>query len=190
MVPLLALGIPGSGTAAILLGALLLHNITPGPGLFTRHADLVWALAMSMCFCNLLLLAIWPLVRLFRHIQQVPDWILAPVLTVLAFVGVFSVNKSAFSLLIMLFLGLLAYLLDRWHYPLVPLLLGFVLGDLMENYLRRALSISGGDLQILYASNLAKICWGLSLLVVVLPLVLTRLHRKQEKAQLNSGEAE
>ncbi len=179
MAPLLALGIPGSGTAAIMLGALLLHNITPGPGLFTQHTDLVWSLAAAMGLANfLLLLGRSQLVRRIQALGQVPAWVLAPTMTVLAFVGVFSVNKSSLSLLIMLIIGMLGYCLERWRYPLVPLLLGFVLGDLMENNLRRALAVSGGDLQILIDSPVSKLFCILSVLVVVLALFLGRLHNR------------
>ena len=173
MVPLLALGIPGSGTTAILLGALLLHNLTPGPMLFSRQAPLVWALTLAMGLANLLLVILyWPLVRLLRRAQQLPEWIFAPVLIVLAFIGVFSVNQSSFSLLIMLLLGLVAHLLERRRYPLVPLLLGFVLGELLEDNLRRALAISGGDFRVFFATTTSLLLWGATLGVLVLPWLL------------------
>lgn len=176
MVPMLALGIPGSGTTAILLGALLLHNITPGPGLFIQHADLAWAIAASMFIGNLFLLVLnLPFQRFFHNVQNIPAWIFAPCLIVLAFIGVFSVNNSPLSLFIMVLLGLFAFMLQKWHYPLVPLLLGFVLGELMENNLRRALAISGGDLHILYASPISKVLWILAFFVVLLPLLLQKI---------------
>lgn len=179
MVPMLALGIPGSGTTAILLGALLLHNITPGPGLFNQHADLVWGIAASMFLGNLFLLVLnLPFQKFFLRVQDAPNWIIAPCLLVLAFIGVFSVNESSLSLFLMVVFGLFAYLLRKWHYPLVPLLLGFVLGELMENNLRRALAISGGDLQILYFSPISKVLWTLTLFVVLLPLILRRFRRE------------
>ncbi len=178
MVPLLALGIPGSGTAAIMLGALLLHNITPGPGLFTQYAPLIWALLLSMAFGNLLLLCLyWPITRLFSRVKEIPGWVFGPVLLVLSFIGVFSINESSLSLLIMLFLGICGYLLERYHYPLPPLLLGFVLGSLMENTLRRALAISGGDLSILHTSPICRTLWILTLIVVLLPSLLSRVFR-------------
>lgn len=181
MVPLLALGIPGSGTAAILLGALLLHNITPGPGLFAQHADLIWAILLSMAFGNLLLLCLyWPITRLFSRVKEIPDWIFAPVLIVLSFVGVFSINESSLSLLIMLILGICGYCLERNHYPLPPLLLGFVLGSMMENSLRRALSISGGDLNILHTSPISQTLWVLTLLVLLTPLVIAKLIKRSK----------
>jgi len=186
MVPLLALGIPGSGTAAILLGALLLHNITPGPGLFAQHADLIWALFLSMGLGHLLLLCLyWPITRLFSRVREIPDWFFVPALMVLSFIGIFSVNKSSLSLLMMLLLGICGYLLERWHYPLPPLLLGFVLGGLLENTLRRALSISGGDPSILYTGPLCQTLWILTIVVVVVPLIISRVLTAR---QPDSGE--
>ncbi len=180
MVPLLALGIPGSGTAAIMLGALLLHNITPGPGLFAQHAPLIWGLLLSMAFGNLLLLCLyWPITRLFSRVKEIPGWAFAPVLIVLSFVGVFSINESSLSLLIMLFLGLCGYVLEHYRYPLPPLLLGFVLGSMMENTLRRALAISGGNLSILHTSATCRTLWLLTLLVILLPTVLTRIFKRR-----------
>ena len=184
MVPLLALGIPGSGTAAIMLGALLLHNITPGPGLFAQHADLIWALLLSMAFGNLLLLCLyWPITRLFSRVKEIPDWVFGPVLIVLSFIGVYSINESPLSLLVMLFLGLCGYLLERYHYPLPPLLLGFVLGTLMENTLRRALAISGGDISVLYTSPICQTLWLLTLFVVLVPLLISRLYSQRRPAK-------
>jgi len=180
MAPLLALGIPGSGTAAVMLGALLLHNISPGPGLFTHNTELIWSLAAALAAANLILLFCHPiLARWLNRPGGIPLWILAPTMTVLAFIGVYSVNKSPLSLLIMVIIGVLGFLLERWQYPLVPLLLGFVLGDLMENNLRRALAISGGDWTILLASPISKLFCILSFLVVILALFLSRKGRSQ-----------
>ena len=190
MAPLLALGIPGSGTAAIMLGALLLHNISPGPGLFTQNTELVWSLAAALAVTNLILLFCHPILPRWLHgLGQIPLWVLAPTMTVLAFVGVYSVNKSSLSLLIMLIIGGLGYLLERWKYPLVPLLLGFVLGDLMENNLRRALAISGGDWKILFASPTSQLFCTLSFLVMMLALFLSRTRRFQTGSAENPDSA-
>lgn len=175
MVLLLVLGIPGSGTTAILLGTLLLYNITPGPGMVVQHSELIWAIIVSMLFGNLLLLPLNMLFRrLFCRFQKIPDWVLAPGLIALAFVGVFSVNQSSLSLIILILLGFFAYQMTRWHFSLVLMLVGFVLGELMEDNLRRALAISGGDLHILYASLSSKILWTLIVFVILLPLLIQR----------------
>ncbi len=189
MVPLLALGIPGSGTTAILLGALLLHNLTPGPAMFSRQAPLIWTLALAMALANLLLAILyWPLDRLLRRAQHPPEWVFAPAMIVLAFIGVFSVNQSAFSLLIMLLIGLAAHLLERRHYPLVPLLLGFVLGELFEDNLRRALAISGEDFQVFFASPTSRLLWLATLLVLILPWLLRRIGARRGGDQVRQEE--
>ncbi|MGW8313158.1 MAG: tripartite tricarboxylate transporter permease [Desulfuromonadales bacterium] len=171
MVPLLALGIPGSGTSAILLGALLLYNITPGPDLFYHSSNIVWGLILASVVSNFILLIInTQFIQLFAWANTIPTYILTSSLMVLAFVGVYSLHASHLSILLMVVIGLFGYVLQSWRYPMVPLLLGFVLGKLMEDSLRRALAISGGDAAILFDSPTSRVFWLLSLLVFVLPL--------------------
>lgn len=172
MVPLLSLGIPGSGTSAILLGALLLYNITPGPNLLKQHDELIWVIIATAAIANLMLLAInLFLARFFIWAHTLSRQVLTSCLLVLAFIAGYSVHASSFSLLLTFLLGLFGYLLQKLHYPLIPLLLGFVLGELMENNLRRALSISAGDLQILFDSPTCKTLWSLSLIFFLFPLI-------------------
>lgn len=177
--PLLALGIPGSGTGAILLGALLLYNITPGPNLFNQQIQLVWGLVVAALIGNVILLILnIPLIELFIKLHAIPRHVLTSALLVLAFISCFSVHSSSMSLLVMVMVGLISYLLQKWHYPLVPLLLGFVLGELMENNLRRALAISGGNQQILFSSPISKTLWLMSFLVILLPFIWRRWKRQ------------
>lgn len=179
LVPMLVLGIPGSGTTAILLGSLLLYNITPGPTLFIQHADIIWSIIASMGVGSLILLLINLLfIRYFIKVSRTPNWLFVPCFIVLAFIGGFSVNGSSFSLLLLILIGGFGYLLEKFEYPLIPLLVGFVLGDLMEDNLRRALAISGGEIDTLFASPISISLFTLSLVVVVLPLVWKRLKRK------------
>lgn len=173
MVPLLSLGIPGSGTSAILLGTLLLYNITPGPSLLKQHDELIWVIVATAAVANLLLLLLnLMLTRFFVMAHGISRQILTSCLLVLAFIAGFSVHASSFSLLLIFLLGLFGYLLQKFQYPLIPLLLGFVLGELLENNLRRALSISAGDLEVLFESPTCKILWLLSLILFIAPLVL------------------
>lgn len=172
MVPLLSLGIPGSRTSAILLGALLLYNITPGPNLLKQHDELIWIIVAAAGIANLILLLInLFLARFIIKAHTISKQVLTSCLLVLAFISAYSVHASSFSLLLVVILGLFGYLLQKYHYPLNPLLLGFVLGELLESNLRRALSISAGDLQILFASPTCKTLWLLSLLFFLLPLI-------------------
>jgi len=180
-VPMLTLGIPGSGTTAILLGALLLYNIQPGPMLFTQQPEIAGGLIASMYIGNLMLLVLnLPLVNLFARLLLLPNWLLVPGIAVMAFVGVFSVHGSIVSILLMLLIGVFGYFLRKLQYSLIPFLLGFVLGEVMEGNLRRALAISGGNIGILFESQISQGLWILTFsMVIVLPIVRLLLrHRK------------
>ena len=156
LIPMLSLGIPGSGTTAILLALLLSMNITPGPLLFEQQPDMVWGLVAALFIGNLMLLVLnIPLVGLFAKVLQAPAWFLMPMVTLVAFVGIFSLNNSAFDLYMMLGFGVLGYLLRKLDIPTVPVVLGLLLGGQMEFNLRRAMSISGGDWSILWSSGIS-----------------------------------
>lgn len=174
-VPMLTLGVPGSGTTAVMLGALLLYNIQPGPQLFTERPEIAGGLVASMYVGNLLLLALnLPLVQLFVRMLLLPNWILLPGILTLAFLGVYSTYASTLSIVIMLAIGVVGYLLRKLGFDLAPVILGFVLGKVMETNLRNALAISGGELGILFGSTICQVLWALALLVLVAPLFLRR----------------
>jgi putative tricarboxylic transport membrane protein len=174
-VPMLTLGVPGSGTTAVMVGALSLYNITPGPALFTQQPDLVWGLIASLFVANVILLVLnIPLVGVFTKVLSVPNWLLVPGIVAVSSVGVYAVHATTFDLVLMTGLGLAAYLLRKQGIPMAPLILGFVLGDMMEQNLRRALSISNGDPSILVASPISIGLWISAALMLSVPLV-TRL---------------
>lgn len=182
MLPLLSLGIPGSGTSAILLGALLLYNVTPGPQLLSQQSELIWVIIATVAIANLLLLIInLSMSRLIVSMYRIPRQVLAPLLLVLTFVACFAVNSSSFSLLLVVLIGLFSYFLKKFNYPQIPLLLGFVLGELLENNLRRALSISAGDFSILFASPTAITLWVLSIAMILVPVVQRLYSRRRQK---------
>jgi putative tricarboxylic transport membrane protein len=178
-IPMLTLGVPGSGTTAVMVGALSLYNITPGPALFEQQPTLVWGLIASMFIGNVLLLFInIPLVGLFTRILLVPNWLLVPGILAVSAVGVYSVHATTFDLVLMAGLGIAGYLLRKAGVPMAPLILGFVLGDLMEQNLRRALSITNGDLHILFESAIARGLWfGVATMLLVPPLLRLRARR-------------
>ena len=164
MVPMLTLGLPGSGTTAVMLGALLMFNVTPGPLLFTSNPELAWGLIASMFVGNLLLLMLnLPLVGWFVRLLAVQGWLLVPLVVMLTFAGVYAMQGDRFDLLLMLGLGVLAYGLRKLGFPLVAVILGFVLGELFEVNLRRALSISNGDWLALWQGPIALGFWTLAL---------------------------
>lgn len=164
MVPMLTLGLPGSGTTAVMLGALLMFNVTPGPLLFTSNPELAWGLIASMFVGNLLLLMLnLPLIGWFVRLLAVQRWILVPGVVLLTFAGVYAMQGDRFDLLLMVGLGVLAFGLRKLGFPLVAVILGFVLGELFEVNLRRALSISNGDWLALWQGPVALGFWLLSI---------------------------
>ena len=178
-VPMLTLGVPGSGTTAVMVGALSLYNITPGPALFTQQPELVWGLIASLFLANVMLLVInIPLVGVFTKVLQIPNWLLVPAILAISSVGVYAVHATTFDLVLMTVLGVAGYLLRKQDIPMAPLILGFVLGDMMEQNLRRALSISNGDARILFESPISMGLWVGAAAMVILPPLMRRLgHR-------------
>jgi len=178
MVPMLTLGIPGSGTTAILLGALLLFSVTPGPMMFETRPEIAWGLIASMYIGNIALLVInLPLVGLFARMLTVPQQYLTPMIAVLAFIGVYSVVSNPHDLYMITALGVFGWILRKLDFALAPVILGFVLGGLFEDNLRRALSISGGDWGILFQSVNAVVLYGLAFVMVLAPILLGRRKR-------------
>jgi putative tricarboxylic transport membrane protein len=175
MIPLLTLGVPGSGTTAVMLGALLALNLSPGPLFITRNADLFWGLVASMYIGNVMLLILnLPLVGLFVRILLVPRWILVPGVVAIAYVAVYAATSSPFDLYAMTAFGVLGYLMRKLSFPLAPVVLAVVLGPMMEVNLRRALSLSNGDWGVLVESPIAIGLWIMVGVSLFLPLVLRR----------------
>jgi len=146
LVPLLSLGIPGSGSAAIMLGALVVMNVRPGPMLFAEQPELVWGIIASMYLGNVMLLILnLPMVPLLAQLLRVPYYILYPVILLFTFLGVFSLNYSVFDLYLLLVFSTLGYVLRKMDFHLAPAVLGIVLGPIMEVALRSALILSQGS---------------------------------------------
>lgn len=184
MIPLLTLGVPGSGTTAVMLGALLGMNINPGPLLIEMHPRIFWGLAASMYIGNALLLLLnLPLVRVFVRVLSVPRWFLMPAVVTVGFVAVYAVNNSAFDLVLMTIFGLVGWTMRKMDVPLAPAILGLVLGPLAEQNLRRALSISGGDPGVLFGSPIAVGLWALALVSLLLPSIVGALGRSRPRAE-------
>lgn len=182
-VPMLTLGVPGSGTTAVMVGALSLYNITPGPALFTQQPALVWGLIASLFIANVMLLLInIPLVGVFTKMLSVPNWLLVPGILAVSTVGVYAVHATTFDLMLMVGFGVIGYLLRKQGVPMAPLILGFVLGDLMEQNLRRALSITNGEIGILFESPISIGLWICAVTMVVLPPVVRFILRKPNQS--------
>ncbi|SMQ68650.1 putative tricarboxylic transport membrane protein [Devosia lucknowensis] len=182
-IPMLTLGIPSSGTTAIMLGVLTLYNLTPGPALFNSQPDLVWGLIASLFIGNVMLLALnIPLVGFFAKMLSVPAWVLVPFIVVVSAIGVYSGKSATFDLVLMVGIGVVAYILRRSGVPMAPLILGLVLGKILEQSLRRALSISGGDPLIIWSSPIAIVLWAMAVGALLLPMILPRIARWRKTA--------
>lgn len=181
MVPLLTLGIPGSAVTALLLSALVVQGIQPGPQTFTNQPELVWGVIASLYIGNLLLLVIGlPFVGVAIQLLRLPGSLLYTLIGVLSVIGAFSVRYQIFEVWVMLGFGLLGYLLRRLDFPLAPLILSLVLGPLLETNLRRALTVSQGDPMVFISSGISVTLLATAVLVMLLPALLKLLGRKGE----------
>jgi putative tricarboxylic transport membrane protein len=171
LVPMLTLGIPGSGTTAILLAAFVLWGLKPGPLMIQENPQLFWGLVASMYIGNVILLILnIPLIPLFAQILKLPAYVLYPIIFGIAMIGVYSVSSSLFDLALLTCFGLLGYGMRKLDYPQAPLILGVVLGDAMERALRQSLMMSQGDLSILVSRPLSAGMLLLTAAILVAPL--------------------
>jgi putative tricarboxylic transport membrane protein len=181
LVPMLTLGVPGSGTTAVLLALLMTLNITPGPTLFSDRPEVVWGLIASLLIANVVLLLMnVPMVKIFVRVLQVPAWILLPGVTMISFVGIFSLSGSDFDLLLMVGFGALGYFLRKLDIPTVPVIMGILLGGNMEDALRRAMVLSDGDPLFLFSTPIAIGLWVAAILGFVAPMFLRGLLKKPQ----------
>jgi putative tricarboxylic transport membrane protein len=183
LVPMLTLGVPGSGTTAVMLALLISLNIIPGPLLFERQPDVVWGLVASLYLANVVLLLMnLPLVGVFTRMLALPPAYLLPFVVMVSFVGVYAINHSTFDLFIMVCFGVLGYLLRKLDISLVPIVLGILLGHYMEANLRRAFSISGGDWGILFQSPIALGLYAFTLVMLGIAVYFSRRKQRERAA--------
>ncbi|MGV0034813.1 MAG: tripartite tricarboxylate transporter permease [Candidatus Azotimanducaceae bacterium WSBS_2022_MAG_OTU7] len=190
MVPLLALGIPGSATTAVMLVAFQMYGLQPGPLLFENSGDLVWALIASLYITNVLLVVLnLPLVGLWAKLLELPPALIYSSVLVFSTLGAYTVKGSIGDVAIVFVLGLVAVMLRRFQFPVAPVLLGILLGPLIEQEFRRSLSISGGDYSILYSSPLAATFLAVSIISVIGSVVSNlRAKRKLRLAQTTAAD--
>jgi len=172
LLPMITLGVPGSPTAAVLLGGLLIWGLQPGPLLFTEKPDFVWGLIASMYLGNIVgLIVVLTCVPLFAAILRVPFSIIMPVIVVICAIGAYTVHNSMFDVWLMLVFGVMGYVFKKLNYPLAPLVLALVLGDNAENSFRQSMLDSQGSLSIFFANGLVGFITTLSLLLLFWPLI-------------------
>ena len=171
LLPMLTLGIPGSPTAAVLLGGLLIWGLQPGPMLFVEQKDFVWGLIASMYLGNLVgLFVVLTTVPWWAALLRIPFSVIAPVIIVICAIGAYTVHSSMFDVWMMLVFGVLGYLFKKLKYPLAPLVLALVLGDMAEASFRQAMLLSQGSLAIFWSNPLVGSIVALALAMLVWPL--------------------
>jgi putative tricarboxylic transport membrane protein len=172
LLPMLTLGVPGSPTAAVLLGGLLIWGLQPGPLLFVEKADFVWGLIASMYLGNIVgLIVVLTCVPLFASILRVPFAIIAPVILVICAIGAYTVHNSMFDVWLMVAFGILGYVFKKLDYPMAPLVLALVLGDRAEDAFRQSMLGSQGDLSTFFSNGLVATITSAALLLLFWPLI-------------------
>ena len=158
MVPLLTLGIPGSGTTAVMLGALMIHGLRPGPMLFSTNPDFVWGLIASMYIGNVLLVILnMPLIGIWVQLLKVPYKVLMPLIITISATGIFATDNNIFDMWVMFFFGVVGYVMRKLDYPPAPMVLALVLGRMVEMSLRQSLTISHGSISIFFTRPISGV---------------------------------
>jgi putative tricarboxylic transport membrane protein len=190
LLPMLTLGIPGSPTAAVMLGGLLIWGLQPGPMLFIEQKDFVWGLIASMYLSNVVgLIIVLTTVPLFAAILRIPFSIIAPVIVVICCIGAYTVHNAFLDVIIMLIFGVIGYVLKKLHYPLAPLVLALVLGDLAESSFRQAMLVSQGSLSIFWSNWLVGSICALAMVLLFWPLVSFLIDKMRNGKLGPHGEA-
>jgi putative tricarboxylic transport membrane protein len=178
MVPLLGLGIPFSSATALMLGAMMVHNVQPGPLLMTIHPEIFWAVIASMFVGNIMLVVInVPMIGLWVSMLRIPAYILLPTILMMAIIGSYSLRNSMLDVSLLLVLGILGYVLRKLEFQLAPLVVGAVLGPMIEKHFREGLFMSQGDLSVFWSSPIAIGIWSLVFIVIALG-GMTRLWKR------------
>jgi TctA family transporter len=180
MLPMLALGVPGSATSAVMLGGLMIWGLNPGPMLFIERPDFVWGLIASMYLGNIVaVILVLATVPMFAAILRVPFAIIGPLIVVVCFVGAYTVAGAKFDLWLVVAFGMAGYVFKKLDYPIAPLVLAMVLGDKAEDAFRQSMIMSKGSLTVFWSNGLVATLVGLALFLLLWPLVggtLRRLH--------------
>lgn len=184
MIPLLALGIPFAASPALLLAALMIHGVQPGPLLMQDHPAVFWGVVVSMYIGNLALLILnLPLVGLWVSLLRIPQPALVASILVFMFLGTYSLNNSVLDLIVLVVMGVLGYVLRKLEFDLAPIILGLVLGPMMEKSLGQSLYMSEGNLTVFFQGPITAVLWVALLAVLFLPVIIWFANRRQRSAQ-------
>lgn len=189
-VPLLTLGIPGSGTTAVMLGALISYGVQPGPRLFVEQPDVFWSVIISMYIGNIILLVLnLPLIPYISRLLSLPKPLLVPFILFFSLIGVYLVSFNTMDIHMMVGAAAIAIVLRLLNYPMAPMLLGFILGGMMEDNLRRALTISDGSISFLWERPITLVILMITVLFLLKPLFpVWKEWRSRRMATVNDGE--
>jgi putative tricarboxylic transport membrane protein len=192
MVPLLALGIPFGSVTALMLAAMMVHGVQPGPLLITTNPEVFWGVIVSMYVGNLVLVILnIPLIGIWVSLLRIPNHIFLPLILLLAVIGSYSVRNSMMDVYVLLFLGMLGYILRKLDFQLAPMVVGLVLGPLIEKHLREGLFMSLGDISVFYTSPIALAIWLLVFTVMILGPLHALFRRisgaRTKEAAVNTG---
>ncbi len=178
LLPMLTLGIPGSPTAAVLLGGLLIWGLQPGPLLFLEQKDFVWGLIASMYLGNIVgLIVVLTTVPWWAAILRIPFSIIGPVIVVICAIGAYTVHNAFLDIALMLFFGVVGYAFKKLNYPLAPMVLALVLGDMAESAFRQSMIISQGSVSVFWSNGLVGSIMGIGLLILLSPLIIAAKNR-------------
>jgi putative tricarboxylic transport membrane protein len=184
MVPMLALGIPGSATTAVMLGAFYIIDVQPGPLLFVSRPDIVWGLIAALYLGNIMLLILnLPLVGLFVRILYLPMRWLLPAIVVIAATGVLSKNGAVLDVLFMSALGAMGYYFRKYDFPLAPIILGAVLGDNMEQAFRQSMMMTQGDFHLIFNRPIVITLFAMSIFSLFLPTIIKFLAKRDVEVE-------
>ena len=190
-VPLLTLGIPGSGTTAVMLGALIAYGIEPGPRMFVERADVFWGVIMSMYLGNVFLLILnLPLIPYFARLLAIPRNLMVPIILFFSIMGVYLVTFNDFDILMMVVICVVAMAFKLMNYPMAPLLLGFILGGLLEDNLRRSLMIYDESMAFMWERPITATINAITLFILALPAsraILERIKRKKGSTEASAS---
>jgi len=176
MIPLLALGVPGDVITAVILGAFMIHGLTPGPLLFQDHISIVYAIFMGTMLSSLGMFIMGKIsIRAFSRIAEIPKRVLFPIVLVLCFYGCYAINSNMFDVLLMILMGFLGFFMLQVKLPVAPFLIAFILGPMFEDNMRRSLLLSKGTLTIFLRS---PICWFFIILTLLSLFVVIRRNLK------------
>ncbi|WP_070000752.1 tripartite tricarboxylate transporter permease [Cellulosilyticum sp. I15G10I2] len=184
MVPLLTLGIPGDATTAIMLGALIMQGLQPGPLLFRDHGPLVYTIFIGFLTANLFMLILGFIgIKWFTKIIAIPSYILTPVIFVLCIVGSYAINNNFFDVIVMFISGIIGYIMQKLEFPASPIVLALILGPMAERELRKSLMMSGGEINVLFTRPISAVLLSIAVVTFFMPIIKNIITQMRQRGR-------